>query len=93
MTYPFDCITNFIFVETEIAPADVILVPGASHSQLMGKAASLYQHGLVPYILPSKTMLKLESSEPKTLSFYTCYLFCDFACKFQLNIDCSYSAS
>ncbi|WP_028550314.1 YdcF family protein [Paenibacillus sp. UNC451MF] len=53
MSYPFDCITNFIFVETEIAPADVILVPGASHPQLMEKAASLYLQGLAPYILPS----------------------------------------
>ncbi|UII55917.1 YdcF family protein [Cytobacillus spongiae] len=53
MTYPFDCITNFIFVETEIVPADVILVPGANHPQLMDKAASLYKQGLAPYILPS----------------------------------------
>lgn len=35
MSYPFDCITNFIFVETEMAPADVILVPGSNHLQLM----------------------------------------------------------
>jgi uncharacterized SAM-binding protein YcdF (DUF218 family) len=53
MSYPFDCITNFIFVETEIAPADVILIPGANHPQLMEKAASLYQQGFAPYILPS----------------------------------------
>lgn len=53
MSYPFDCITDFIFVETEIAPADVILVPGANHPQLMEKAASLYKQGLAPYILPS----------------------------------------
>ncbi|HDR6248204.1 TPA: YdcF family protein [Bacillus cereus] len=53
MAYPFDCITDFIFVETKIAPADVILVPGANHPQLMEKAASLYHQGLAPYILPS----------------------------------------
>jgi uncharacterized SAM-binding protein YcdF (DUF218 family) len=53
MSYPFGCITNFIFVETEIAPADVILIPGANHPQLMEKAASLYQQGFAPYILPS----------------------------------------
>jgi uncharacterized SAM-binding protein YcdF (DUF218 family) len=53
MSYPFDCITHFIFVETEIASADVILIPGANHPQLMEKAASLYQKGLAPYILPS----------------------------------------
>lgn len=53
MPYPFDCITNFIFVETEIVSADVILVPGASHSQLMKQASSLYQQGFAPNILPS----------------------------------------
>ncbi|EOP54379.1 MULTISPECIES: YdcF family protein [Bacillus] len=53
MSYPFDCITNFIFVETEISPADVILIPGANHPQLMEKATSLYKQGLAPYILPS----------------------------------------
>ncbi|CAM3999170.1 YdcF family protein [Lederbergia lenta] len=53
MSFPFDCITNFIFYETEIVSADVILVPGASQPQLMEKAASLYQLGLAPYILPS----------------------------------------
>ncbi|MBO1582605.1 YdcF family protein [Bacillus sp. XF8] len=53
MSYPFDCITNFIFVETEIAPADVILIPGANHPPLMERAVSLYKQGLAPYILPS----------------------------------------
>lgn len=53
MSYPFDCITDFIFVETELAPADVIVVPGANHPPLMEKAASLYLQGLAPYILPS----------------------------------------
>lgn len=53
MSYPFDCITDFIFVETEISPADVILVPGANHPPLMEKAASLYEQGLAPYIVPS----------------------------------------
>ncbi|WP_228460264.1 hypothetical protein [Cytobacillus dafuensis] len=40
MSYPFDCITNFIFVETEIALADVILVFGGNHPQLKEKALS-----------------------------------------------------
>jgi len=53
MSYPFDCITNFIFVETEIARADVIIVPGASHPQLMEKATFLYHQGLAPYLLPT----------------------------------------
>jgi uncharacterized SAM-binding protein YcdF (DUF218 family) len=53
MTYPFDCITDFIFVENEISSADVILVPGANHPQLMERAAALFKQGLAPYILPS----------------------------------------
>ncbi|MYL54927.1 YdcF family protein [Pontibacillus yanchengensis] len=53
MAYPFDCITDFIFVETDISPADVILVPGADHPQLIEKAVALYKQGLAPYILPS----------------------------------------
>ncbi|MDH5164548.1 YdcF family protein [Heyndrickxia oleronia] len=53
MTNPYDCITDFIFVENELASADVILVPGANHPQLMEKAVSLFKQGLAPYILPS----------------------------------------
>ncbi len=53
MGYPFDCISDFIFVEDLPQPADVILIPGGSHPQLMGKAVELYQQGFSPYILPS----------------------------------------
>ncbi|MEI4770850.1 YdcF family protein [Psychrobacillus sp. FJAT-51614] len=53
MSYPFECFTNFIFVETEIVPADVILIPGSSHPQLMEQATFLYHQGLAPFILPS----------------------------------------
>lgn len=53
MSQPFDVITQFIFQETPIEQADIILVPGASHPQLMEKAAELYHQGLAPYILPS----------------------------------------
>lgn len=37
MDYPFDCITDFIFVKNEkpTPPCDVILIPGGSHPQLM----------------------------------------------------------
>ncbi|WP_165996204.1 YdcF family protein [Bacillus sp. Cs-700] len=53
MSNPHDCITDFIFVETEVSVADVILVPGANHPQLMEKASWLYKNGMAPYILPS----------------------------------------
>ncbi|WP_235560994.1 hypothetical protein [Bacillus sp. FJAT-28004] len=42
MAYPFDPITKFIFLETEIEHADVILVPGGSHPQLMEKASEIH---------------------------------------------------
>lgn len=53
MTYPFDCISEFIFVETEVEKSDVILIPGGSHPQLMERAVELYNNGLACYILPS----------------------------------------
>lgn len=53
MKFPFDCISEFIFVETEIEKSDIILIPGGSHPQLVVKAAELYHRGLAPYILPS----------------------------------------
>lgn len=38
--YPFDCITDFIFVRNDesIPPCDVLLIPGGSHPQLMERA-------------------------------------------------------
>jgi uncharacterized SAM-binding protein YcdF (DUF218 family) len=42
-----------IILETEIERADVILVPGGSHPQLMEKASELYHQQLAPFILPS----------------------------------------
>lgn len=53
MARPFDCITDFIFVENQPAVADIILIPGGLRQQLMDKAAELYNQGLAPYILPS----------------------------------------
>jgi uncharacterized SAM-binding protein YcdF (DUF218 family) len=53
MNYPFRCITDFIFVQTDIQPADIILVPGGSYPQQIKKAAELYNQGMAPYILPS----------------------------------------
>lgn len=53
MNHPFNCISELVFVKTEISKADIILVPGGSHPQLMEKASELYKQGLAPYILPS----------------------------------------
>jgi uncharacterized SAM-binding protein YcdF (DUF218 family) len=51
--YPFDCISDFIFVEDLPQRADLIFIPGGSHPQLMMKAVELYQQGFALYILPS----------------------------------------
>ncbi|WP_422656826.1 YdcF family protein [Paenibacillus sp. EC2-1] len=53
MSYPFDCISDFMFFETELGQADAILIPGASQPQLMERAAELYHQGLASIILPS----------------------------------------
>lgn len=53
MSFPFDCISDFMFFETELSQADVILIPGASQPQLMERAAMLYHQGIAPIILPS----------------------------------------
>jgi hypothetical protein len=28
VTHPFDCISEFVFVEHEVVPSDILLVPG-----------------------------------------------------------------
>ncbi|MCB2295495.1 YdcF family protein [Clostridium algoriphilum] len=53
MSYPFDCISDLIFVDTYVQKADVILVPGTNQPQLMELAAELYHKGFAPYILPT----------------------------------------
>ena len=54
MKYPFDCLTNLVFVEEEkLQPADIILVPGGSHNHPMTMAAELFHAGMAPYLLPS----------------------------------------
>ena len=53
--YPFDCITDFIFVRNDesIPPCDVLLIPGGSHPQLMERACHLYKQKLAKFILVS----------------------------------------
>lgn len=53
MSNRYDCVSDFIFVERPTNCADVILIPGGSHKQLMEKAVELYLQGVSPYILPS----------------------------------------
>ena len=54
MKYPFDCLTDLVFVpEEEMVRADIILVPGGSHVQPMKIASELFNAEMAPYILPS----------------------------------------
>jgi uncharacterized SAM-binding protein YcdF (DUF218 family) len=53
MAYPFDCISDLVFVETPLEKSDVILIPGGSHPQLARRAAELYHQGYAPFLLPS----------------------------------------
>jgi uncharacterized SAM-binding protein YcdF (DUF218 family) len=66
MPYPFECISDFLFVEHEVMLSDVILVPGGSAPEQMQKAVDLYNAGFALYILPSgglSTRLKKWPSE------------------------------
>ncbi len=46
-------ITDFIFVETQVKPADMIFVPGNGYPQMAEQAARLWKDGLAPWVLPS----------------------------------------
>ena len=46
-------ITEFIFMQDDPKPSDVILIPGTSKSAITEKAAELYCAGLARYVLPS----------------------------------------
>lgn len=48
-----DQITDFIFVEQKPQPADIIFVPGGNYPDAARHAASLYQGGWAPYVMPS----------------------------------------
>lgn len=52
-TYPFDCISDFIFVKSDIKPSDIILVPGSDDLNLIRKAGELYLNDFSSIILPS----------------------------------------
>jgi len=53
MTHPFDCISDFVFVEHEVVSSDILLVPGGSVPAQMHRAIELYRSGIAPWILPS----------------------------------------
>ena len=48
-----DAMTQFIFVEDQPAPADIIFLPGGPDDGPVLRAAELYRAGYAPLILPS----------------------------------------
>lgn len=65
----YDCLTEFIFVEHEPQPSDIIFVPGGPYPEAARRAAWLYQKGYAPYILPSGrySILKEKLELPESL--------------------------
>ena len=49
----YDGITDFIFIENQPEKADVIFLPGGHYPEGARRAASLYQEGWAPFIIPS----------------------------------------
>ena len=62
-----EAITNFIFINDIPVKADLIIVPGSSHSQLPKKAVYLYKKGL------SKKILFTGGFNPKISQNECCY--------------------
>lgn len=52
-------VSDFIFVEDEPEPSDVIFVPGAAHPEHALRAAALYRQGMAPHVLPSGRYAKV----------------------------------
>ena len=46
-------ITDFIFIQDEPQPADIIFLPGCGYPQLSERAARLYRQGYAPWVLPT----------------------------------------
>ncbi len=60
----FQCITDFIFVEDKLQPADILFLPGGSYPEAAREAASLYLEEYAPLILPSGRYSILQGSFP-----------------------------
>lgn len=53
-------ITDYIFLEDELAPADVIFIPGCARPDHTEEAARLFASGYAPLLIPSGGFAKLE---------------------------------
>ena len=52
--------TDFIFVEHDLLPSDILFLPGNTFPQMAEEAARLWKTGLAPLILPSGCHALLE---------------------------------
>ncbi len=41
MSFPFDCISDFMFFETELEQSDIILIPRSKSSSINGKSCNI----------------------------------------------------
>ena len=53
-------ITEYIFLENEIEPSDVIFIPGCARPEHTEEAACLYQEGYAPLLIPSGGFSKVQ---------------------------------
>jgi len=63
--------TNFIFLEDEPKPADIIFIPGSDEGALALRAAQLWKKGYAPVLLPSGKYGKLAGKFLKDPAFET----------------------
>ena len=53
-----NAITEYIFVQDELRPADVIFIPGCDRPEHAEEAARLYREGFAPLLIPSGRFAK-----------------------------------
>jgi len=58
----YHSLTDFIFVENEPEPADVIFIPGGPHGEIALTAARLYHEGYAKVLIPSGRYSKLKGA-------------------------------
>lgn len=63
--------TDFIFLEDQMEPADIIFIPGSGEEALAQKAAELWKAGYAPVLLPSGKYGKLKGYFDKDPNFET----------------------
>lgn len=63
--------TNFIFLEDEPEPADIIFIPGSEEGALALRAAGLWKEGYAPVLLPSGKYGKLAGRFTGDAAFET----------------------